>query len=107
MRRNPVYRVLIEPILFMGVNKRIGIFNLLITFAFVMIQRWVWYLPIGILIHVVLRHYHKKEPLLLEVNQRFRRQGTYYDPWWHPFDRRYSTADKNAYRPPTLGRDLP
>lgn len=106
MRRNPVYRVLTEPILFVGVNKRIGIFNALITFAFVMVQGWIWYLPIGIGIHIVLRHYHKKEPLLLEIYTRFRRQGTYYDPWWHPYDRRYSTLDPHAYRAPGLGRDL-
>jgi len=91
----------------MGVDRKIAIFNIMTGFAFVMGMHWIWFIPVTLVVHVVMRYYHKKEPQLREVFMVFKRQGTHYDPWWHPYDKQYSGTAKHYHRDSGLGRDLP
>lgn len=114
-RTSRVYTVLDEPILLFGVDRRIAIFNAMVTFAMVMSFHWYWWIPVAIIAHIVLRFMHRRDAQIRDVYMVFKRQGTRYDPWWHPYHKSYSGRDARAYiggmgrrhREHALARDWP
>ena len=91
----------------MGVDRRIAMFNIFLGLAFVMGMHWMWFIPITVLSHVVLRYYHRNDSQMREVYMVFKRQGTRYDPWWHPYDKVTSGSKDHYHRKVGLGRDYP
>lgn len=104
-----VPRPLSQPMLLLGVEKSLAWANITIGGAFVLGQRWYWWIPIALATHVALRYYSRREPQLKDVFLRFSRQADHYDPWWHPLQKEGdSVRNQNVrYRPKYLGRGEP
>ena len=76
----PVRRSLIEPRLLAGVPRKPAILNGTLTAAICLGLQVIWYLPIGIAIHIAMAVLSSYDPLWYDLIQRAMKLKTYYRP---------------------------
>jgi type IV secretory pathway TrbD component len=101
-RLSPVYTVLHEPMMLMGVERVLAIFNATMTLALVVGMHLLFMVPIGLVVHLLLRYMNKRDPQASAVYQRYYKQVDHYDPWARPGEYRF----EQARRPKGFGRAM-
>lgn len=76
----PIHRSLTEPILLMGVPRKIAILNGTFAATFILAFRAWWTIPVFLLFHAVAVFMAKRDPLFFEVFMCHLRQRSYYLP---------------------------
>lgn len=76
-----VHKSLLEQKTYAGVEKEIAIFNGTIAIAICYATKSIWYVPVAILIHSVMRWLNKRDPQMRKIYLRYNVLGRVYDPW--------------------------
>lgn len=66
----PIHRSLTTPIMLGGLPRKIAILNGTVIIAFVVGAHNLWFLPIGLISHLILVALHRKDPDILVVLKR-------------------------------------
>lgn len=80
-RASVVHKSLLEQQMFAGVDKKIAIFNGTIAIAVSFATKSLWYVPVAMAFHEVMRWLHKRDPYVYKVYMRYNVLGRVYDPW--------------------------
>jgi type IV secretion system protein VirB3 len=63
----PLHRSLVEPMLLVGLPRRLALSLWLTTVSLVFVLHQIWFLPIGIAVHVVCAAVTRSDPYFFEI----------------------------------------